>query len=242
MLFDLIAAMRSGSAEDLKITVSIILLSLPVILLALCVHEVAHGYVASKLGDPTAKSMGRLTLNPLKHLDPFGFLAMLCFGFGWARPVPINPRYFKKPRQGMAICALAGPISNILMALLFSVGYKLLSNATGTFVSGGAIYYYTELGMADFAVILCYLGVTLNISLAIFNLLPIPPLDGSKVLYTFLPPKTYFNMLRYEQYITIGFFLYLLVERYLPLQPISMILNYLSDLIYKLFDLILFFI
>ena len=101
------------------------LLSLPIILLVISVHETAHGYVASKLGDPTAKSLGRLTLNPLKHIDPIGFICMILCGFGWAKPVPINTRYFKKPRRDMALTGAAGPVSNLLMAVVFTLLYRL---------------------------------------------------------------------------------------------------------------------
>ena len=102
-----------------------ILLAIPAALIALCVHEYAHGYVAYRLGDPTARSLGRLSLNPLRHLDPIGTLFMLIFHFGWAKPVPINPRYFKDPRKGMALTAAAGPISNILLAFCFALLFKL---------------------------------------------------------------------------------------------------------------------
>ena len=102
-----------------------LLLSLPIILFALSLHETAHGFVASRLGDPTAKNLGRLTLNPLKHLDPIGFICMLLFGFGWAHPVPINSRYFKKPRRDIALTSLAGPVSNLLAAVCFALLYGI---------------------------------------------------------------------------------------------------------------------
>ena len=113
MLLTLIQALinrQMFSEQSLKLLVAELLLSLPIIMLTLSVHETAHGYVAHKLGDPTAKSLGRLTLNPFKHFDPFGFLMMLLVGYGWAKPVPINTRYFKKPKRDMAVCAAAGPI------------------------------------------------------------------------------------------------------------------------------------
>ena len=101
------------------------LLSLPIVFLALSVHETAHGYVAYKLGDPTAKNLGRLTLNPIKHIDPLGFICMLLCGYGWAKPVPVNTRYFKKPKRDMALTGLAGPVSNILLALIFILILRL---------------------------------------------------------------------------------------------------------------------
>ena len=102
-----------------------LLLSLPIVLLSLSVHETAHGYAAMKLGDPTARNLGRLTLNPAKHIDPIGFICMVLFGFGWAKPVPINTRYFKNPKRDMALTGLAGPVSNLLLALLFAILLRL---------------------------------------------------------------------------------------------------------------------
>ncbi len=179
------------------------LLSLPVILIALTVHEVSHGFVAMKLGDPTARNLGRLTLNPLKHLDPIGTICMVLFHFGWAKPVPINTRYFKKPRRDMALTALAGPVSNFIMGfgglliyrILLAVFTAIYSEKTGDFsvkVMGTTLEFF---GM--FA--------TLNVSLAVFNLFPVPPLDGSRIFLTFLPAKYYFGVMKYERFIMIGF-------------------------------------
>ncbi len=198
-----------------------IILSLPIVLLALSVHETAHGYAAYKLGDNTAKSLGRLTLNPVKHFDLVGFICMLFLKFGWAKPVPINARYFKKPRRDMAITAAAGPVSNILLALIFGGLLRIefifvekyismedtlsvLSALGATSFSGTvAEVSYTYKIFAVLAFIL-YLGVILNISLAIFNLIPIPPFDGSRIFYVFLPTSLYFKVMRYERYIMIA--------------------------------------
>ena len=126
MIFTLIRAFQSGNTENLKWAIAMVVLSLPVIILALSVHETAHGFVAYKLGDPTAANLGRLTLNPLKHINPLGFLSMLFFRVGWANPVPINTRYFKKPKRDMALTALAGPLSNLCLAIIFTILLRLV--------------------------------------------------------------------------------------------------------------------
>ncbi|MBQ7380643.1 MAG: site-2 protease family protein [Clostridia bacterium] len=181
------------------------ILILPVILLALSIHESAHGYVAYRLGDPTAQSLGRLTLNPLKHIDVFGFICMMFFHFGWAKPVPINVRYFKNPRRGMALTAAAGPASNVLLALIFAALLRLEMIFVDLFFSdvfsGAAVG--TGFNMMCVLNYILYMGVLLNISLAVFNLIPIPPFDGSRIAYVFLPQKLYFYVMRYEQYIMI---------------------------------------
>lgn len=182
-----------------------LLLRIPALLLALTVHEVAHGYVAMKLGDPTARNLGRLTLNPLKHFDPFGALCMLLFRFGWAKPVPINTRYFRKPRRDMALTALAGPASNFLMAFAGMFIYYLsfllfvkLPAATGTLAN------FEEVWLTFLSIF-----VIMNVSFGVFNMIPVPPLDGSRILLTFLPPRYYFGLMKYERYISVGLFLML---------------------------------
>lgn len=164
-----------------------------VLFTALPVHECAHAWVASKLGDNTARYQGRITLNPMKHLDLFGSLAMLLVGFGWAKPVPINPRNFKNRKVGMAISSLAGPVSNILMAYIFIIIYKVV----------GFLGYVNNFDTVKIMQVISYI-VILNIGLGIFNLLPIPPLDGSRIATLFLPSRTYFKIMQYEQYIFIG--------------------------------------
>ena len=159
------------------------------VLLCLTVHETCHGLAAYALGDPTAKSMHRLSLNPLHHIDWFGLAMMFAAGFGWAKPVPVDPRYFKKPKQGMAVTALAGPVSNFLLAVLLI----LISKAIYLYAP------YTAVWDAVFTFCL-YTAAPLSIGLGLFNLLPIPPLDGSKVLGVLLPDEAYSELMRYERY------------------------------------------
>lgn len=158
------------------------------VLFCLTVHETCHGLAALALGDPTAKRQHRLSLNPLRHIDWFGLLMMLVAGFGWARPVPVNPNYFKKPRQGMALTALAGPASNLLLALLLLIPARL-------------IYTYAHYSVFN-QTALDFLTSTaaLSIGLGLFNLIPIPPLDGSKVLAVLLPERAYRWLIRYERF------------------------------------------
>lgn len=183
-----------------------LLLCLPIIFLSLSLHETAHGFIAYKLGDPTARNLGRLTLNPLKHLDPIGFACMILAGFGWAKPVPINTRNFKKPRRDIALSSVAGPASNLILAFVFVIILRftaepLLTNAVHAELAGNA-------AIADmwwYLYVFIYLAAQMNVTLAVFNLLPIPPLDGSKILFMFLPPKIYFKIAPYERYISLIF-------------------------------------
>ena len=159
------------------------------VLLCLTVHETCHGLAAYALGDPTAKSMHRLSLNPLHHIDWFGLFMMFAAGLGWAKPVPVDPRYFKKPKEGMALTALAGPVSNFLLALLLMFISKM-------------IYLYAPYSAAlDVLFTFClYTAAPLSIGLGLFNLIPIPPLDGSKVIAVLLPDEMYVKLMRYERY------------------------------------------
>ena len=165
----------------------------PATLVALVMHEMAHAWVSYGLGDPTPRSDGRLTPNPLKHLDPIGTICLLLFHFGWAKPVMVNPQYYKKPRLGMALTAVAGPATNLLLAFLFSGLYIYLLKLTGG-TTGGVTGYF---------LLFAYYSIFLNIGLGTFNLIPIPPLDGSKILGAVLPDRLYFSLMRYERYGTI---------------------------------------
>lgn len=163
-------------------------------LICITLHELAHGYAAWCLGDDTAKKRGRLTLNPLKHLDPMGLVMMLVFHVGWAKPVPVNMYRFKNPRRGMALTALAGPAANLVIAFVALVLYGLLFIPLARFTLGGYILVILEL------------TAELSIGLAVFNLIPFPPLDGSKVLFSFMSDEKYYKLMRYERYIALALF------------------------------------
>ena len=208
-LQELWAALDFGSLRN-------ILLRLASVFLCLTTHETCHGLAAYALGDPTAKRMHRLSLNPLRHIDWMGLLMMVTLGFGWAKPVPVDPRYFKKPKQGMALTALAGPVSNLLLAVLF-LGI------------GKVIYLYApySAGMNVFFEWCLFTVAPMSVGMGLFNLIPIPPLDGSKVLAMFLPNSAYGQLMRYERY---GI-LVLLALSWLGLGG-----NFLGDAIYGVYE------
>ena len=162
--------LRGGSVDPLSVIIQI-LATLVIVFLALPLHELAHGWVAYKLGDPTAKYEGRLTLNPLASIDPMGAMFLLLFGIGWAKPVPIDSRYFKNPRSGVALTSLAGPAANLLASYVGCVIYY----AIAVFAPYNAFVHYILLFFSYFSFI--------NAVLAVFNLVPLPPLDGSKILF-----------------------------------------------------------
>lgn len=159
-------------------------------LLCITFHETCHGLAAYALGDPTARRMGRLSLNPLRHLDPMGLLMMLIVKVGWAKPVPVDSRYFKNPRVGMAVVSIAGPLSNVLLSAVAAVGYTV------------TMFYaiYLEFGFLEVVGEFFYCVFFISAGLAVFNLLPIPPLDGSKVVFSLLPKELYWKLMRYERY------------------------------------------
>ena len=201
-----------------------ILIALPVILISLSVHELCHGLMAFWLGDSTAKSMGRLSLNPLRHIDPIGFLALLFFHVGWAKPVTVDSRYFKKPKRDMALTALAGPVSNFLLAFIASFLYVILVKLgvrSGLLSSDQVTAYSVLCMMASYL-------VSINLGLGVFNLIPIPPLDGSKILYAFLPYRVIYRIVPYEKYIQLVLLLALWLGALSG--PIQAVVSYLVQL------------
>ena len=198
-----------------------ILASFAVILLTLPIHEWAHGFIATKLGDPTPRYQGRLTLNPFAHIDYIGALAIIFLGVGWAKPVQINPRNFKNPKVGMAITALAGPVANILMAavmmLLSNVAY-LLPASLGNIPSYIAFFFSSV--------------AYTNIYLAVFNLIPVPPFDGSRILNAVLPDRYYFKLMQYERYSM--FIVLIIIATGILDKPLSFI----SDLIFNVINFV----
>lgn len=160
------------------------LITVPILIVSLTLHEIAHGLAALAMGDKTARVNGRLSLNPLKHIDWFGFVLLLIAGVGWAKPVPINMFRFKDPKKGMAITALAGPLTNILLVFVSLI-----------FLCLGSIYNFNMYVITALSTAVYY-----NAVIAMFNFLPIPPLDGSKILFAFLPDKYYYKLMFYERF------------------------------------------
>ena len=194
MVFNLIAGAEFSFVEFFGYIVA----TLAIVMLVLPLHELAHGFAADKLGDPTARYMGRLTLNPFAHIDWLGAACIMLFGFGWARPVPVNMRNFDKPKRDMALTALAGPVSNLIagfvgMFLLF-ISYLFIP-----LISNEVAYYIFSFVTSVFSFF-----TSVNISLAVFNLIPFPPLDGSRLLAAFLPDRIYYRMMQYERYLFIA--------------------------------------
>ena len=173
-----------------------ILVLLVIIFLVLPFHEWAHAFTALKLGDTSIKYRGRLTLNPLAHIDPYGALALVLFGIGWAKPVPIDPRNFKRPKLYMGITALMGPVANCIAALAGGLILNALLKFAPEFMMLNTFGRYVYLFLAYY--------ISINVVLAIFNFLPIPPLDGSKILFIFLPDRLVNKFYQYERYIALG--------------------------------------
>lgn len=224
MLFSIL---QGGSIVDI---IAELLLILPVAMLALSLHETAHGYVAYKCGDNTAYNLGRLTLNPFRHIDPVGFLCMVVFGFGWAKPVPINTRNFRNSKRGMVLSAAAGPAANLLLGVIsalflgfFTALYSYVLYKVGNGILLTALYW---------VVVICQLSAYMNFIFMAFNLIPVPPFDGSRIALAFLPPKTYFGIMKYERQIMFGLLIALMILSYgFHFSPFGWIADKLTDLI-----------
>ena len=213
--------------------IEVYLYLIPVILVSLTFHEFSHAYVSYRLGDPTAKMQGRLTLNPLKHLDFLGTLMMLVARIGWAKPVPINPMYYKDRKKGTILVSIAGPISNLILSILFSFVLSIIIAITKGTTDSELIRIIYEISFMFFYI---------NINLAIFNLIPIPPLDGSKILSGVLPPDKYFSIMRYERQIGLIFLVIVLVAPGILSSvigfiatPITISIRYVTEMIVGIF-------
>ncbi len=196
-----------------------ILARIVVVLLILPLHEFAHGWMAKRCGDDTAEASGRLTLNPVSHMDPFGTILLILTGFGWAKPVPINPARMNHPRSGVIWTSLAGPFSNLLAAFVGTVGMQIVYPFY--YLNGGTILYTLYLFFQSF--------VTVNLSLALFNLVPVPPLDGSKVLISLLPYRQSMWLQQHSQLLSIVLLVLVLFG------ALSTPLSYLAYYIFKFF-------
>lgn len=218
--------LQRGSFLDILVC---ILSSAIVVFLTLPIHEYAHGFAATKLGDPTPRYQGRMTLNPLAHLDYMGSVMIFLIGFGWARPVMVNSRYFKREKVDMAITALAGPLSNIIVAFASMIVYSIIWFFV--YISGGS----ASVIVLVLAQIFQYIAI-INISLAVFNLVPIPPLDGSKILAVVLPNRIYYKLMQYERYFSLIIMLLIVAG-----STFSNVLSSLTYSIYTLLDTVAWF-
>ncbi len=219
MIFDLFR----GDSDMLDLIINLFS-RLFVVFCTMPIHEYAHALIATKLGDQTPRLSGRLTLNPMAHISPLGAVMIFLCGFGYAKPVNVNPRNFKDAKKGMALTAIAGPISNLIMGFVFIFIATLLSNIINTeSVLSFAIFYFL------------FFAGSINVNLAVFNLLPIPPLDGSRILQLLIPAKYYYKFLQYERYIVIVVFV--LIATGVLSRPLSAISYFFIDLFVKIASL-----
>ncbi len=213
-----------GELEAIDLIVYVLSITY-VCLCASPLHEFAHAWVAVKLGDDTPKLRGRVTINPMAHVDPIGILMIFLFGFGYAKPVEVRIRHFKKPKRDMALVALAGPASNFIQAFIYlfiSVIFSVVKIKTGILPLKYICMFFT-------------FAALINIRLGVFNMIPVPPLDGSRLLTALLPTKAYFKIMQYERYISIGLMLLLFTG------VLSKPLAFISDVVYGVFEFVILF-
>ena len=218
---------------DWSVPIQILLSVLPA-LICITFHECAHGYAALRLGDGTAKRAGRLSLNPVKHIDIIGLVMLAVFHFGWAKPVPVNMDNFSDPKRGMAITAAAGPVANLIICVVALFIYGLLYIPL---YNTGFGYYVLET---------VYITAYLSLTLALFNIIPIPPLDGSKVLYSFVSERAYAKLMYYERYGMIILLALVVVMNRMPIDPLTAASNWVFSRLFLVaewgFDLVRLFV
>lgn len=220
MLLDTIIDAIQGNAINIWSILAQVVSLLVIIFLILPFHEFAHAFVAYKLGDPTPKYEKRLTINPLASVDPIGSLALILFGFGWAKPVGVNPRNFKNPKRGMAIVALAGPLANLLAALVGTIAYIAVALSTSTSMLMG----FLSIFLGSY--------ISINILLAVFNLIPFPPLDGSRIIAAFLTDRAAHKYYAYQRYFYMIFFVLMLSGALTT--PLSYAQNFFINIIFDI--------
>lgn len=223
MLISVIRTILAGGSVSITDVLAQILSVLFVIFCILPLHELAHAWVANRLGDPTAKLEGRLTFNPLASIDPRGAMWLLLVGFGWAKPVPVDPRYFKKPKRDMALTALAGPVANLLAAFVGALVYVPVA------------FFLPNWGIVRFLMVALSYYITVNVSLAVFNLVPIPPLDGSRILGGFLSDRMLQKYYSYQNVLSMILMLLLLTGALSG--PLSTMQSFFLNIILKLASL-----
>ena len=206
---------------NISVLKDVLIVAVPA-LICITVHELAHGYTAYKLGDNTAKDMGRLTLNPVKHIDIVGLAMILLVGFGWAKPVPVNMQNFKHPKAYMAVTAFAGPLSNIILAFIVMFVFMLLPYPYGGYTALVGVFISDNMPIITMII---FRMALLNVMLAIFNLLPIPPLDGSKVLFSLLPDNIYNIVMKYERFGMIAILLLVFSGRFLSIDVFGILIR-----------------